>query len=103
MDTPLPHGYIKMKLERKSFSNRKLKYVRQISIFTFPSDGDIYVNGSPLRFFHFTKLGPIGRKMTERYAGNNTEVFELWRWYREQIDINVVESLPSGYWGYGKL
>jgi hypothetical protein len=69
----------------------------------FTPEGDINVNGSPLRFFHFTKLGPVGRKMTERYAVDNTEVFELWRWYREQIDINVVERLPDCYWGYGEV
>ena len=47
--------------------------------------GDILVNGQKLRFYHFTKLGPIGRKMSERYAGNNYEVYELWKWYERRI------------------
>ena len=39
--------------------------------------GQIRVNGVPLRFYHFTKLGPIGDTMTQRYARGNTEVYEL--------------------------
>ncbi|WP_137222105.1 putative nucleotide-diphospho-sugar transferase [Shewanella sp. MEBiC00475] len=70
---------------------------------TIEKDGDILVNGFPLRFFHFTKLGPVGRKMTERYAGGNTEVFELWRWYRERIEANKVNNLPDRYWAYGVI
>ena len=31
-------------------------------------DGAITVNGAPLRFWHFTKLGPTGDAMTRRYA-----------------------------------
>ncbi len=70
---------------------------------TIEQDGDILVNNLPLRFFHFTKLGPVGRKMTERYAGGNTEVFELWRWYRERVEVNKVENLPNRYWAYGEI
>ena len=67
------------------------------------NDGEINVNGSPLRFFHFTKLGPVGRKMTERYSGDNVEVFELWRWYQENVDKNTVEGLPNKYWAFGEI
>jgi hypothetical protein len=49
-------------------------------------EGDITVNGYLLRFYHFTKLGPIGRKMSERYAGDNYEVYELWKWYERRIE-----------------
>lgn len=66
-------------------------------------DGEILVNKFPLRFFHFTKLGPVGRKMTERYAGSNTDVFELWRWYRDQVETNKVDGLPTRYWAYGEI
>jgi len=70
---------------------------------TITKSGDILVNDSPLRFFHFTKLGPVGRKMTERYAVSNTEVFELWRWYQEQVDNNQLDGLPDRYWAFGKI
>ncbi|GAP74588.1 putative glycosyltransferase [Pseudoalteromonas sp. SW0106-04] len=70
---------------------------------TFSNDGDILVNGKPLRFFHFTKLGPVGRKMTERYAVDNCEVFELWRWYKEAVKKSHVEGLPDRYWAYGAI
>tara|TARA_Y100000310_G_C20644152_1_gene795635 strand:+ start:580 stop:1485 length:906 start_codon:yes stop_codon:yes gene_type:complete len=72
-------------------------------VIKFTEGGDITVNDEPLRFFHFTKLGPVGRKMTERYANDNSEVFELWRWYQERIDLNTVEGLPSRYWAYGDI
>ena len=65
--------------------------------------GEILVNGSSLKFFHFTKLGPTGRKMTERYAQDNFEVFELWRWYEQAVEDNSVEGLPHKYWGYGTV
>ncbi len=64
-------------------------------------DGQITVNGSPLRFFHYTKLGPVARKMTERYAGDNTEVYELWRWYRDRVEAFSSSGIAADYWHYG--
>lgn len=66
-------------------------------------NGDILVNGSPIKFFHFTKLGPVGRKMTERYAGDNTEVYELWSWYSRQVAAHALVGLPEKYWAYGDI
>lgn len=63
--------------------------------------GEILVNDVPLRFFHFTKLGAIGNMMTSRYAGRNFEVFELWSWYRNEVDRLTDRRIPKGYWGYG--
>ncbi len=63
--------------------------------------GGIVVNGSKLKFYHFTKLGGAGDVMTERYAGGNTEVFEIWQWYKRALDANAVSGLPPGYWHYG--
>lgn len=63
--------------------------------------GDITVNGSPLKFFHFTKLGPLGDTMTQRYARGNFEVYEIWSWYRRQIDKYSDEAIPAGWWKYG--
>jgi hypothetical protein len=70
---------------------------RKISI---AKDGEILVNGSLLRFYHFTKLGPIGDTMTSRYAKNNTEVYELWSWYKHKVKTFLAPEIPSGYWHY---
>ncbi|WP_088348479.1 MULTISPECIES: hypothetical protein [Rhodomicrobium] len=71
---------------------------RRISI---PASGDILVNGKPLRFYHFTKLGPIGDAMTRRYAGDNVEVYEIWSWYKRAVDEFSEAQIPDGYWHYG--
>ncbi len=63
--------------------------------------GDITVNGSPLRFWHFTKLGPTGDVMTKRYAGDNYPVYEIWRWYKQQVTQATDPAIPQGYWAYG--
>jgi hypothetical protein len=64
-------------------------------------DGNIVVNGSLLKFFHFTKLGPLGDAMTQRYARENFEVYEIWSWYRRQIDRFSEAAIPAGWWKYG--
>lgn len=71
---------------------------RDVSI---PPDGQILVNGVPLRFFHFTKLGPIGDVMTQRYADDNVEVYELWAWYRREVERYTDPRIPNGWWHYG--
>ena len=71
---------------------------RRVSI---PHSGEILVNEKPLRFYHFTKLGPIGDSMTLRYAKDNVEVYELWAWYRRQVDRFYESQIPNGYWHYG--
>jgi len=64
-------------------------------------DGAITVNGAPLRFWHFTKLGPVGDVMTKRYAADNFEVYEIWSWYKRQVAAYTDERIPSRYWAYG--
>jgi hypothetical protein len=64
-------------------------------------DGVIRINGSPLRFWHFTKLGLTGDAMTRRYAGESHAVYEIWRWYREQVEGAADVLIPPGYWAYG--
>src|SRR5205085_123121 len=64
-------------------------------------DGRITVNGQPLRFWHFTKLGPIGDGMTKRYAGRNFPVYEIWAWYKRQIEAATEPDIPERWWAYG--
>lgn len=64
--------------------------------------GEISVNGSPLKFWHFTKLGIIGDTMTRRYAGGNFEVHEIWNWYKREIEAVTDPRIPVGYWAYGQ-
>jgi hypothetical protein len=73
---------------------------REIAI---TSDGRILVNGEPLRFWHFTKLGIVGDAMTKRYAGSNFQVHELWNWYRRQVAATTDDVIPKGYWAYGRF
>ena len=61
----------------------------------------LLVNGSPLKFYHFTKIGGDGDTMTERYAGANTEVFEVWQWYKRTLLTTAVPGIPPRYWSYG--
>lgn len=68
---------------------------------TFDTDGAARINGALLRFYHFTKLGPTGDTMTRRYAGDNTEVFELWHWYRRAVIQASDPAIPAGWWHYG--
>ena len=69
----------------------------------FDEDGKINVNGVPLRFFHFTKLGPVGDCMTSRYAKTNHEIHELWAWYRREIRDATHSEIPANYWHYGRF
>ncbi len=63
--------------------------------------GDILAGGSPLKFYHFSKFGADGQAMTERYAGDNFEVFELWAWYGRQLAASAVPDVPPGWWRHG--
>jgi hypothetical protein len=66
-------------------------------------DGRITVNGSPLRFWHFTKLGPLGDTMTKRYAGQNFPVYEIWAWYKRQVTDATDETIPQRWWAYDRF
>ena len=70
---------------------------RKVSI---DNTGDILVNGFPLRFFHFTKLGPVGDTMTRRYAGPETDIHEIWWWYRQEVESQREPKIPKGWWHY---
>lgn len=66
-------------------------------------DGNITANGSVLKFFHFTKLGPLGDVMTQRYARENFEIYEIWSWYRRQIEKYSEAAIPSDWWKYSQF
>lgn len=70
---------------------------------TIAHDGGILVNGSPLKFYHFTKINREGDLMTERYSGENVEAIEVWKWYKRELGRVIVPRIPSGYWHYGKF
>jgi hypothetical protein len=72
---------------------------REVSI---ADDGVVRVNGSPLRFWHFTKLGPLGDTMTRKYAQDNFEVYELWNWYRLRVSEETSREIPDRYWALGQ-
>lgn len=63
-------------------------------------DGSILVNGKPLRFWHFTKLGPLGDVMTKKYAGENFPVYEIWSWYKQQVAKATDLAIPQRWWAY---
>lgn len=71
--------------------------------------GNIHVNGSPLKFYHFSKLGELGFTMTARYAGNNFHVFSLWYWYNNKVQnlsnlLNEkIGSELERYWFFGRF
>lgn len=69
----------------------------------FDEDGRAWVNGVPLRFYHFTKLGPVGDTMTQRYAGDNVAVYELWWWYRNAVAQATDPAIPRGWWYFGRF
>ncbi len=67
----------------------------------FDAAGQALINGKPLRFYHFTKLGPVGDSMTRRYARGNSEIHELWWWYRHEVERFTDKAIPKGWWHYG--
>ncbi len=69
----------------------------------FSPGGQILVNGSPLKFYHYTKINALGDIMTEKYAGENVEIMEVWNWYKRAIREVHVDGIPSGYWHYGRF
>lgn len=70
---------------------------------SFTDDGVLLVNGVPLKFYHFTKIGSVGDVMTDRYAADNVEVHELVNWYRRQIRAQEHLESADWPWHYGRF
>jgi hypothetical protein len=64
---------------------------------SFTPEGGILVNGTELKFYHFTKINSVGDIMTEKYSGENVEVMEIWNWYKRSIMLN---SSTQSDWAY---
>lgn len=69
----------------------------------FTPHGDALVNGSPLKFYHYTKINAAGDLMTEKYAGENVEILEIWQWYKRALNQIHMRGVPAGYWFYGRF
>jgi hypothetical protein len=67
----------------------------------FDDQGKLRANESLLRFFHFTKMGPLGRRMTSRYGWSSPAVFEVWHWYEKKHAEVSPDFVPKGYWFFG--
>ncbi len=39
--------------------------------------------------------------MIEKNARENTEVMELWNWYKRTLKDSSISEIPNGYWHYG--
>lgn len=76
-----------------NLSNRKIEINRA---------GEILVNDYPLRFLHFTKLGKTGEIMTQKYARDNINVYELWFWYRNMVKMYYDDRIKDSWWYYGQ-
>jgi hypothetical protein len=67
------------------------------------AQGDILVNGSPLKFFHFTKINTAGDIMIDKNARDNSEVMEIWNWYKRTLRDGAIREIPKGYWHYARF
>lgn len=70
--------------------------------------GEVTAGGRLLRFYHFTKIGPVGKRgpgdlMTERYAGDNFEVHELVASYRREVAAATLPAVEGHPWHYGRF
>jgi hypothetical protein len=66
----------------------------------FNSEGDLLVDESPLRFYHFTKIESVGYTMTQLYAKNNLAIYELCSWYKCMLNKHSRDTIPNGFWHY---
>lgn len=63
---------------------------------TFDENGQACINDQPLRFFHFARPDAESDSTLQRHARDNTEVYELWWWYRQQLQSMSSPDIPKG-------
>lgn len=65
------------------------------------NDGSFYVNGSPLKFYHFSGFDSGSQAMMlDRYSDGNMALYELRKWYIErqkEEEQERYENYPSKY------
>jgi hypothetical protein len=66
----------------------------------FNRRGELTAAGHLLRFYHFTKITGPGAVMTERYAGDSVEVYELVAWYLRALAAARVPQAEGHPWAY---
>jgi len=69
---------------------------------TTDREGCIWAANKILRFFHFTKVGSVGRIMLERYSNGHLEMLELIHWYLQRLKANHSPELPKNWWAFAK-
>jgi hypothetical protein len=62
-------------------------------------EGGVSVDGSPLAFYHFTKIGDVGDIMTRRYARNEVPL-EIAHWWQRQVAASTVPELSNRPWAW---
>jgi hypothetical protein len=68
---------------------------------SFSREGTLLVNGSPLKFYHFTGYDSgAGNVMTLKYAGGNQIVSEIWAWYGHQLAEHGQAELGEVKWHF---
>ena len=61
-----------------------------------------YIEGDPLRFVHFSGLGPSAEKCMREWLPDGTHPFkELYTQYKEIHDKNNVDHISETAWSYG--
>jgi hypothetical protein len=68
---------------------------------TLDQSGNLLVNGSPLRFYHFTKIEGAGLRMVVKYARDNIHIFEMVSWYKYWLTRFAEPSFNKKYWYFG--
>ena len=66
-------------------------------------DGNIRVDGSPLKFFHFSKIDGVGDVMSSLYSKAGSATNEIWEWYRSQIREYQPSWTRHHQWYYSRF
>ncbi|WP_370558362.1 hypothetical protein [Edwardsiella tarda] len=70
--------------------------------FTVDEQGNYFVDGEPLGFYHFTGFDSgAHRIMATKNAGENSDVHKLINWYDDQTKNLAQDPLAKVSWAYG--